>query len=198
MLEAISGRLLESSGDSAVVEVSGIALRLKTPPGTLRSSPGSEVRLYCHMLIREEQFHLYGFSRPEERDVFLTLLSVSGLGPEKARLILGSLSPSEIARAVMDGDARRFQVVKGVGTRLAQRVALELKGKVDLHLRAAADDPVPHQGSLAADLVTALTQLGFARGRAERAASETMAEHADATMPDLIKHALRRLQSASS
>lgn len=197
MLDSVRGIVLEAGLEAAVLEVGGLALRLKVPPGSCRGlRVGDEARLFAHLMLREEQFHLYGFVDAEVREAFSVLLGVSGLGPEKARGLLGALQPAEIARAVAEGDSRRFQVVKGIGTRLAQRLALELKGKVDGFLHGAPSDPRGRGPSSAArgDLVAALSQLGFPRVQAEQAARAATDETPDASMEDLLRAALRVLQ----
>ena len=200
MLDSLRGRVLSTSLDAVVVECSGVAFRMKVPPGTGRSlRTGEEGRLYTHLLMRDEQFHLFGFVEEPERDLFLALLSVSGMGPEKARLILGTLKPYQVAAAVDREDARSFQVVKGVGARLAQKLVIELSGKLDRFRTAGAEAPTA-ASSLATpqqdDLIAALQQLGYTRTNAEVAANKALKEcEPTSELETLIKSALRILHA---
>ena len=199
MLDSLRGTVLSVDGESAVLESGGFGVRARLPAGAAVSLPvGAEARLYTYLLLRDEQFLLYGFHTEIERDLFAVLLSVSGLGPEKARGLLGALTPADVVRAVADEDSRRFQAVKGVGTRLAQRIAIELKGKlddfaarVDAGARPAAGAP---RGGPVADVAAALCQLGYPRARADAAASAACDANPDASLEDLVKGALRALQ----
>lgn len=199
MLDSVHGTVLEAGADSVVIEVGGLALRLKVPPGSARgASVGSTARFFCHLMVREEQFQLFGFANSRDREIFHVLLSVSGLGPEKARALLGVMTPSDVARAVVEEDSRRFQIVKGIGSRLAQRLALELKGKVDAFLEVTIPSRAISSRSSGqlTDLIGALTQLGFPRAPAEEAARGAIEAAPEQTMEDHLRAAIRSLQSS--
>lgn len=199
MLDSVHGKVIEADLDSVVVDVGGMAMRLKIPPRSNRDATvGSEARFYCHLMLRDEQFHLYGFAGPVDREAFHVLLTVSGLGPEKARGLLGVMTPGDIATAVAEEDSRRFQVVKGIGARLAQRLALELRGKVD-HFQETARPPraaAVRESAHMTDLVGALTQLGFPRTQSEEAARAAISETPDQSMEAHLRAAIRSLQSS--
>ena len=201
MLDSVRGRLLVREADAAVVECGAFALRVRVPRGCDPGATGAEASFHVHLLLRDDQLHLYGFLTPAERDIFRVLLTVSGLGPEKALALLGALSPASIAAAVLEKEPKRFQVVKGVGARLAQRLALELDGKLDAWaVPGAASAPLDASGSADADvedalLIATLTRLGYPRPVAERAAHAAVEESPDdAPLESLVKTALRALQ----
>lgn len=195
MLDSLRGTVLEARPEAAVVETGGFALRIRLPAGaTAGLVPGQEVRFYCYLLFRDEQFLLYGFTSQGQRDLFATLLGVSGLGPEKARAILGAMSPADVVRAVERAESRRFQAVKGIGTRLAERLVVDLKGKLEEFAaldRANSTQPASGSG---ADVMAALLQLGFPRSQVEPAADAALQADPAGTTEALVKSALRILQ----
>jgi len=200
VLESVRGRMLSREANAAVVECGAFALRVRIPLGSNPGATGSEVSLHVHLLFRDDQLHLYGFVTPAERDIFRVLLTVSGLGPEKALALLGALSPASIAVAVLEKDPKRFQIVKGVGTKLAQRMALELDGKLDAWAvpgatpsGSDASGAPRHEDEL---LVATLARLGYPRAQAERAASQALETVEEgAPLEVLVKTALRGLQN---
>lgn len=205
MLDSVRGRILGRDTDAVVVECGAFSLRVRVPPGSDPGALGDETALHCHLLLRDDQLHLYGFVRAAERGLFRVLLTVSGLGPEKALALLGAMSPGSIAGAVLEKEPKRFQVVKGIGTRLAQRLAVELDGKLDSWAVAGGPDAgatggaahrsAGHEGSM---LVATLVHLGYPRGVAEEAARGAVdAEGEDAALEALVKSALRALQKAT-
>ncbi len=197
MLESLRGVVVAGEKDAVVVETSGFALRLRTPKGAGTAlRPGEEVHLFCHLLLRDDQFHLFGFRDKTERDLFVVLLGVPGLGPEKALAVLGARSPQAIAAAVRDESPKHFEIIKGIGARLSQRIVLELKGKLDaLALGFPAGAAAPEAENVLADLISTLARLGYARGVAEAAARAALLSAApDEQLETLVKVALRSLQ----
>lgn len=203
MLDSVRGRLLRRELDAVVVDCGPFAVRARVPPGSAPGPLGQETTLACHLLLRDEQFHLFGFVTPAERDLFRVLLTVSGLGPEKALALLGAMAPASIARAVLEKEAKRFQAVKGIGARLAQRLAIELEGKLDAWAvvgpaRDGEASATSRPGGEASLLVATLVHLGYPRPVAEeaaRAAERTAGE--GAALETLVKAALRELQKAT-
>jgi len=198
VLESIKGTVVARSRDSVVIETSGFEFRLRMPKGAAEALAHDErIKLYCHVLLRDDQFHLFGFVERVQRDVFLVLLGVPGLGPEKALALLGAKSPAAIAAAVRDEAPRQFEIIRGIGARLAQRIVLELKGK--LEALALPDDAVAAGGTVLADLVSTLTHLGYSRTLADAAARTALLDVGlDADIESLVKSALRSLQRAGS
>ncbi len=201
MLDSVRGRILGREADAVVVECGAFGLRVRVPPGSDPGARGDETALHCHLLLRDDQLHLYGFVAPAERDLFRVLLTVSGLGPEKALGLLGAMPPASIARAVLEKEPKRFQVVKGIGARLAQRLALELDGKLDAWAVAGggrgADGTPSERSETGADslLVATLVHLGYPATTArDAAAAAEKSEGEDAALETLVKAALRELQ----
>lgn len=200
MLDSIHGRILEVNATETVVDLGPYAVRARVSAATLQHlRHGETVRLFCHLRLREEEFSLYAFARAEERETFLTLLSVSGLGPEKAINLLSAMPPEQVARAIEDGDAKSLKSVRGVGDKLAQRIVLELKGKL-VALAAAGTSPARGVSrETHRDLVAALAQLGYPRATAESLAASALEERgANAGLEELVKHALRSSHSSQS
>lgn len=167
----------------------------------MNAAIGTEMTLFTHLLLREDHLVLYGFETAAERDLFVVLIGVSGLGPERALALLGGLSPSMIAVAVRTRDAKRFQLVKGVGSKLAQRIVLELEGKLGAFESDApreVERGLPSARDRSDDVIAALIALGFARGAAESAARAAFEnERDDADIEALLKAALRRLHAST-
>ncbi len=169
MIASVRGEVLERRPDHVVVEAAGVGYRLSVSGETLRSIPavGNQATLLAHLVVRDDSMSLYGFATEEERDLFQSLVSVSGVGPKVAVAILSGGSPRELRRAIALGDHKRFQAVPGVGKRTAERVIVELREKVAEELEvagtgaAAGDDP----HLLARD---GLVNLGYSLDEAER------------------------------
>jgi holliday junction DNA helicase RuvA len=178
--------------DHVVVECGGVGYRLNVSSQTLRKVPpvGSEVQLLAHLIAREDSLQLYGFAAPAERELFLKLLSVAGVGPKMALAVLSGSSPGELGKAIAAGDAKRFQVVPGVGKRTAERIIVELREKIPEALVAglsdAGDSGDGH--SLARD---GLVGLGYDLAEAEDMLQAVEGELEEAAPEELIAAALR-------
>jgi holliday junction DNA helicase RuvA len=188
LIASVRGEILERRPDHVVVEAAGIGYRLAVSSETLRSVPavGNQTTLLAHLVVRDDAMALYGFATEEERDLFQSLVSVSGVGPKVAVSILSGGSPRELRRAIALGDHKRFQAAPGVGKRTAERVIVELREKVAEGLQAsgvAGGDPDdPHL--LARD---GLMSLGYSLEEAERLLDGAAGE----TPEELIAAALR-------
>ncbi len=148
-------------------------------------------RLYTHLQVREDAWVLYGFADEEERATFRQLLNINGVGAVTARIILSSLTPDELERAVAGEDNRTLEKVKGIGAKTAQRIILELKGKLTRQKNTSANAPVVHN-TTQEDALIALVNLGISRGVAEGAIKK-ISNAASLTIEELIKQALRVL-----
>jgi holliday junction DNA helicase RuvA len=147
MIASVRGEVLVRRPDHVVVESGGVGYRLAVSAETLKAVParGKTVALHTHLVVRDDAMHLYGFASEEERDLFLSLISVSQIGPRVAVAILSGGTPRELLRAIAAGDAKRFQAVPGVGKRTAERIIVELRDQVAGELedgiaRASADE----------------------------------------------------------
>src|SRR5436853_7274740 len=141
MIASVAGEVLVRRPDHVVVDTGGVGYRLAVSSETLKSVParGKRVVLHSHLVPRDDALNLYGFASEEERDLFLHLISVGGVGPKVAMAVLSGGSVRELLRAIAAGDAKRFQAVPGVGKRTADRIIVELREKVAGEIEGDAD-----------------------------------------------------------
>ena len=182
--------------DHVVIDASGVGYRLAVSAETLKAVParGKRATLHSHLIVRDDSISLYGFASEEERDLFLSLTSVSGVGPKVAIAILSGGTPRELLRAIAAGDAKRFQAVPGIGKRTAERVIVELREKVAGELEEAVSageggDESPH--ALARD---GLMHLGYTLTEADKLLDGVDGESAEI----LISSALRKAGQGAS
>ncbi len=196
MLDSLRGRVLGKGDDFVVVECGGVGFRMRVPRTTAAGACiGADGSFCCRLTFKDDAFQLYGFATESERDVFVVLQSVSGLGPEKALALLNALEPAQIAIAVEERDARAFERVKGVGSKLSQRIVLELEGRLARFVDGTRSS-ASGRDTRAKDLAATLVNLGFAKPAAERTAGQVIRDSdADATLERLVKLALSRLAS---
>ncbi len=148
-------------------------------------------RLYTHLQVREDAWVLYGFAEETERDTFRQLLGINGVGAATARIILSSLTPAELQRTVATGDTKTLEKVKGIGAKTAQRIILELKGKLLLDKNTSGQPDAVHN-TTEDDALFALVNLGINRAMAESAIKK-IKDTSSLTVEELIKQALRVL-----
>jgi Holliday junction DNA helicase RuvA len=192
MLHHLRGTLFEKSPTHVVVECGGIGYIIQISLTTYGQLPDSgEVKLLLHPVYREDAQLLFGFATELEREVFLLLNSVSGVGASTARVILSTLRPEEALNVVANGDSGSLQRIKGIGAKTAQRIVVDVRDKA---IKLGASSPIASGGPSARnEAIEALLVLGFARPAVEKALSALAVEHADASVEDLIKSALARL-----
>lgn len=193
MYEYIKGTVEELSPTEAVIECHGIGYLLQISLYTyekLRNA--TDTRLYVYHHVREDEETLYGFSDKDERRIFTLLISVSGIGPNTARMVLSSLTPDELTAAIASGDVGRIKAVKGIGLKTAQKVIIELKDKIaggsarlDLSSGAATVNTE--------EACSALIMLGFTKNAVEKAVSSIVRKEPGLTLEDIIKKALKIL-----
>jgi holliday junction DNA helicase RuvA len=150
VIASVRGEVRTRLPGSVVIEAAGVGYRLAVSAETLREVPavGREGRLLAHLVLRDDGIHLYGFASESERELFLLLIGVQGVGPKVALAVLSGGSPGELLNAIASGDSARFQAVPGIGKRTAERIIVELREKVagratdDIVVRrTASDDP---------------------------------------------------------
>ncbi len=191
MIASVRGEVLVRRPDHVVVETGGVGYRLAVSAETLKAVPahGKQATLHAHLVVRDDALQLYGFASEEERDLFIHLNSVSGVGPKMAIAILSGGSPRQLLKAIALGDHKRFQAAPGVGKRTAERVIVELREKVAGELEHAA--PAPGADGEAEPRLLAregLVNLGYSLIEAEK-----LLDGADGETPeDLIGIALRK------
>ena len=193
MIARLSGILAETTGDTAVIDVAGVAYLVHLSARTLDAiGPiGGEVRVMTELQVREDAWTLFGFGSAAERDSFRALTSIQGVGGRLALAILSVLSPDELARAVGQGDKAMIGRANGVGPKLAARIANELQGKLGAPTLGGAA-PVP-RGTPAADALSALANLGFKPAEASAAVNAAQDElGSEATLDALVRLALKK------
>jgi holliday junction DNA helicase RuvA len=191
----LSGVLLESRPDRALLDVGGVGYDVAIPLGTYSALPpaGERATLHVHTHVREDSLQLFGFATHDERALFEKLLSVSGIGPRVALTILSGLPLGELLRAISSQDVRRLSTIPGIGKRLAERLGVELKEKLgDLGSGSSAAAPLP-KGSAADDALGALLNLGYREAQALPAVEAALQESPAADLSALIQAALKRL-----
>ena len=191
MIASVSGEVLVRRPDHVVVETGGVGYKLAVSAETLKAVParGKKATLHAHLVVRDDAIQLYGFASEEERDLFLHLNSVSGVGPKVAIGILSGGTPRELLKAIALGDHKRFQAVPGVGKRTAERVIVELREKVAGELEQAGAAAASGDGEAEPRLLArdGLVGLGYSLIEAEE-----LLEGAEGDTPeDLIGSALR-------
>ena len=171
----IKGELVLKQDNFAVVDNSGVGYKIYTSGLSLSGvSVGDEVTFYTYLYVREDIFDVYGFTKNDELTMFLHLLSVSGVGPKAALAILSTLTPNQLVLAVMTNDAKALTKANGVGAKMAQRVILELSGKLK-NSEILPDESLPQEVTLdtsAVEAVSALTVLGYSQAEAKKAVSK--------------------------
>jgi Holliday junction DNA helicase RuvA len=196
----LTGVAIERGFDGCcVLDVQGVGYEVFVPLRTVSrmAAPPEGVTLHVHTHVREDTFRLYGFEDVLDRLAFRTMLGVSGVGPKLALAILNEMSAAEVSHAVLHADKKRFAAVSGIGKKMADRLVLELKGKLDglpsAADMAAAPAPPPPNGP-ANDVAAALVALGFSRMQAEAAAAKVISDENDARpIETLIRKALSTL-----
>ena len=192
MIASVRGEVLDIGLDHVVIEAAGVGYKVMATPSTLATlHRGSEARLITAMIVREDSMTLYGFSDADARDLFLTLLGVSGVGPKIALATLAVYDALALRRALADGDVAALTRVPGIGKRGAERLVLELRDKIG---------PVTPSGAIALNghsvrspVVEALVGLGFAVKQAEEATDKVLANEPEATQSTALRAALAML-----
>jgi Holliday junction DNA helicase RuvA len=193
MIASLSGRVTERRADHVVVECAGVGYRVAVSSQTLSQVPakGREGTLRTHLILRDDGAHLYGFASDEERELFLQLISVAGVGPKMALAVLSGSTVADTRRAIAAGDVKRFQVVPGIGRKTAERVIVELRERIAGEL-AAAPTAGSADASARALAREGLVGLGYDPAEAERMLDTAeQAAGSDAEAEELIAAALR-------
>ena len=195
MIARLTGKLAESSADSAIVDVHGVGYQVQASARTLDAlGPiGGDVTILTELQVREDGWTLFGFGSAGEREAFRQLTSVQGVGGRVALAILSVLDPGELAAAISRADKAMVARANGVGPKLAQRIVNELAGKLGSPaLAGTAGAPAP-RGGAAADALSALANLGFKPTEASAAVAAANEElGADASLDALVRLALRK------
>jgi Holliday junction DNA helicase RuvA len=191
MIASVAGKVGARCPDHVVIESGGVGYRLNVSAQTLATVPavGGDARLHSHLVMRDDALHLYGFATEEERDLFLKLVSVAGVGPKMALAVLSGSSAREVSKAIALGDSKRFQVVPGVGKRTAERVIVELREKISDDLIVAEAGAVSEDPRVLAR--EGLVGLGYDAAEAERMLDSVALSEEEREPEELIAAALR-------
>ena len=201
MIEYVRGELAELSPATAVIDCNGVGYAANISLNTYSAIQGKKnCKLYIYEAIREDAYVLYGFADKQEREIFLLLISVSGIGGNTERMILSALSPTELINIISNENANLLKTVKGIGLKTAQRIIVDLKDKIKTGAVAAAmgvEPGLPLAGMANSELqeeaVAALTMLGFAQAASQKVVLAILKETPDAPVEQVIKLALKRL-----
>lgn len=202
MIEYLRGKLAELEPTMATVDCMGVGYGVNITLNTYAAIQGKEdVKLWIYESIREDAYQLWGFSTKVEREVFLLLITVSGIGANTARMILSALSPQELCNIISSGNAKMLTQVKGIGPKAAQRIIVDLGDKI---MALAADASMPPGGGKNTGVATmnnevmdeaiqALTMLGFSPAPTSKVVSKILTDEPSAPVEKVIKLALKML-----
>ena len=192
MIAYLKGTLIHKTPGHVVVETGGVGYAAAVPVSSyaLLGEPGGTVELFVHTHLSDDALALFGFVTREEKDMFLKLIGISGIGPRLALNVLSGIAPDDLAEAVRAGDVARISLVPGVGKKTALRITLELLDKLEKKEKLLAAKGSPEKE----DLLSALQNMGFRRKEAERAVDQTLAAHKPgAEFEKLLRDGLKRL-----
>jgi len=193
MIYHLKGQLIEKNPTHVVIDCNGVGYFVHISLHTYSLLKNSEaIHLYTHLQVKEDSHSLYGFMEKSERELFRLLISVSGVGSSTARTMLSSLEPKQIMEAIASGDAATIQKIKGIGTKTAQRVILDLKDKI-LKVFGVDEIFVSQSNTNREEALSALETLGFLRKPAEKVVDRIMKETTDPTVETIIKLSLKNL-----
>lgn len=202
MIAQLSGKLIQKEPNTVIIDVGGVGYDITIPLSTFYElgELGIDVSLKIHTHVREDVLQLFGFWTAREKELFLKLTSVSGVGPKLAITMLSGMPAIELVRAITDNDLARLTSIPGVGRKTAERVVVELRDKLSSIALEARESDRPGTRELATgdaavrdDTVAALMSLGYPKAIAERAVSFAVREEGERTIEAVLKRALRRL-----
>jgi holliday junction DNA helicase RuvA len=193
MIAFVKGQFVRKSPSSVLVDVAGVGYEVHITLNTYSKIQDMETgTLLTHLIVREDAHILYGFFEEGEKEMFGLLLAVSGIGASTARVMLSYMQPDELSRAIVQGNVRQLEGIKGIGKKTAERIVLELRDK--LGKSATAGNISSWKGNtLGTDALNALVALGINRQAADTAIQKVLAQNPDLNVEDLIKKALQSL-----
>ncbi|HRN15549.1 MAG TPA: Holliday junction branch migration protein RuvA [Xylanibacter oryzae] len=200
MIEYVKGELAELTPAMAVVDTGGVGYGLNISLNTYTAIQGKkDVKLFVYEAVREDAYVLYGFSDKQERNLFLLLISVSGVGANTARMILSSMSPSELCDYISTGNEKVLKGIKGIGLKTAQRIIVDLRDKI---VTLGITTEIPTGGSMSApvnnevkdEALSALAMLGFSPAPSQKVVVKILQEQPDAAVETVVKLALKQIK----
>jgi Holliday junction DNA helicase RuvA len=194
MIAYLEGRLAFKSPALLHLDVNGIGYEVNISLHTYSAIQSLEkVKLYTYLQVKEDAHTLYGFFEPQEKEIFVLLISVSGVGAATARMMLSSLKPKEIVVAILVGNSKALEAIKGIGKKTAERLVLELRDKVQRH-ENTGEMPTTSNNTMEYDALNALTALGIPKSQAEQALKKVASSQTgELQLEDLIKKALKAI-----
>ena len=193
MIAHLQGKLVEKTPTEVIIDCNGVGYHVNISLHTYSLLPASDaIKLFTYLQIKEDSHTLFGFVEKSEREIFKMLLSVSGIGASIARTMLSSLEPKQIIHAIASADVVTIQSIKGIGSKTAQRVILDLKDKV-LKLYDLDEVSMIQSNTNKDEALSALEVLGFVRKSAERVVEKIVKDNPEATVENIIKLALKNL-----
>lgn len=188
MIAHLRGQIVMRRDDFVVLDVNGVGFRVRTPTSTLETLglEGTDAKLFTHLHVREDDLSLFGFATEEELSLFELLLTVSGIGPKGALGVLSAATPNTVRAAIAQGNLDVLTSIPGIGKKMAQRLVLELKGKLEL-----TDAELGEISPLDQEVIAALVNLGYSAAEAQRAAR--VVPPSEKVVEDRIRAALRYL-----
>jgi Holliday junction DNA helicase RuvA len=205
MIAHLSGTLLSKQPNSVILDVAGVGYEVNIPISTFYDleDAGSTVQLRIYTHVREDALQLYGFKTVRERELFLRLISVSGIGPRLGITLLSGMSADEMIASIRTNNLARLTLIPGVGRKTAERLVMELRDKVASLSSAALEEElgaktetgaaVSTEDSMRADVLSALLNLGYQRNGAEKAGIDAVDEGGDISVELILRRSLRKL-----
>lgn len=194
MYEYISGKVAELAPTYAVIEAAGVGYYINISLQTFSAIEHCvEARLYVHFVVREDAQTLYGFAAKEERELFRALISVSGVGGNTARTILSTYSPSELRNIIATENAVLLKNVKGLGLKTAQKIIVELSGKMAVMGQSVSAAPSSAASGIYDEAMAALAMLGFQRAASDKVLKAILKESPSIAVEEAVRQALRRM-----
>jgi Holliday junction DNA helicase RuvA len=205
MIAHLSGTLLSKQATSVILDVNGVGYEITIPVSTFYDleEPGSNVQLRVYTHVREDALQLYGFKTARERELFLRLISVSGIGPKLGITLLSGMSADEMIASIKTNNLARLTLIPGVGRKTAERLVMELRDKVAALSSVEAEEPISGQGpagetvptedSMRSDVLSALLNLGYQRNAAEKAVASAVDEGGEISVELILRRSLRKL-----
>ena len=193
MITHLKGKLVEKSPTNVVIEVNGIGYWVNISLTTFSQIPDIEnIKLYTHLQIKEDSHSLYGFYSKKEREIFRLLISVSGIGTSTARTMLSSLDPQQVVEAISTNNVSIVQSVKGIGSKTAQRLIIELRDKI-LKIYDLDETYVNSNNTTREEALSALEVLGINKKSSERLVDNIIKENQDISVEEIIKETLKNI-----
>lgn len=205
MIAHLSGTLILKQPNSVILDVGGVGYEVIIPISTFYDleDEGANVKLRIYTHVREDALQLYGFKTARERELFMRLISVSGIGPKLGITLLSGMSADEMIASIRTNNLGRLTLIPGVGRKTAERLVMELRDKVaalssseleeELGAKTAEGAPLPTEDSMRSDVLSALLNLGYQRSSAEKAVTGAMDEGGDVSVESILRRSLRKL-----